>query len=136
MFPLSTKGGGMAMAFPDVCKTPAPPAPFVPVPYPNIAQVAQSQKTAKKVKVVNKLVVTKKSEVSRSQGDEAGTLKGMISATNMDKMKRSQGISKVKCEGAQVVTVLQMTGHNGSNSNAPPGTQLAPSQTKVIITAF
>ena len=37
MFPASTKGGGMCFGFPDVCKTPAPPAPFVPIPYPNFA---------------------------------------------------------------------------------------------------
>ena len=29
---------GISIAFPDVCKTPAPPAPFVPIPYPNIAK--------------------------------------------------------------------------------------------------
>jgi hypothetical protein len=28
---------GMSMAFPDVCLTPAPPAPPMPIPYPNIA---------------------------------------------------------------------------------------------------
>ena len=63
---------------------------------------------------------------------EAGTLKGMVSSTNMDKVKRSMAYAKVKVEGAQIVTVMKMTGHNGSNSNAPPGQQLAPSQTKVI----
>ena len=38
MFPASSKlvNQGMVFAFPDVCKTPAPPAPFVPIPYPNI----------------------------------------------------------------------------------------------------
>ena len=38
MFPASTREGGKCFAFPDVCKTPAPPAPFVPVPYPNMAR--------------------------------------------------------------------------------------------------
>jgi hypothetical protein len=27
---------GMQISFPDVCKVPAPPAPFVPAPLPNI----------------------------------------------------------------------------------------------------
>ena len=30
---------GVTIAFPDVCKTPAPPAPApLPIPYPNIAK--------------------------------------------------------------------------------------------------
>ncbi len=29
---------GVAPSFPDVCLTPAPPAPPIPIPYPNIAQ--------------------------------------------------------------------------------------------------
>ena len=123
------------MAFPDVCKTPAPPAPApVPIPYPNIAMCTQAKGStcSSKVKIMNKKGCTKKTEISRSSGDEAGTLKGMISSTNMDKCKRTMAYSKVKLEGAQCVTVLKMTGHNGSNSNAPPGSQIAPSQSKVI----
>jgi len=134
MFPATTNGGGMCTAYPDVCKTPAPPSPFAPIPYPNIGQCTQGKGStlSKKVKIMNKKTFTKKSEISRSQGDEAGTLKGMVSSTNMDKVKRTMAYSKVKCEGAQIVTVMKMTGHNGSNSNAPPGQQVAPSQTKVI----
>ena len=134
MFPMATKAGGQAFAFPDVCKVPAPPAPPIPTPFPNIGQCssASGSTCSSKVKILNKKTCTKKTEISRSQGDEAGTLKGMISSTNMDKVKRSMSFSKVKVEGAEIVTVLKMTGHNGSNSNAPPGSQLAPSQTKVI----
>lgn len=133
MFPASTKGGGQCFAFPDVCKTPAPPAPFVPIPYPNIGMVNQASDTADKVKISNKEVVTKKSTISRTSGDEAGTLKGMVSATNMDKAAYSAGVSKVKVQGNDIVTQLKPTKHNGSNANAPPGMQVAPSQVKVII---
>ncbi len=41
--------GGVTIAFPDVCKTPAPPAPFVPIPYPNIAKSGDTAKGTKKV---------------------------------------------------------------------------------------
>ena len=134
MFPATTKGGGQCLAFPDVCKTPAPPAPFAPIPYPNIAMCnsAKGSTCSKKVKIVNKKACTKKTEIGRSQGDEAGTMKGMVSSTNMDKATRIKGFSKVKIEGAEIVTVLKPTKHNGSNANAPAGAQLAPSQTKVI----
>jgi hypothetical protein len=134
MFPATTNGGGVCQGFPDVCKVPAPPAPPIPTPFPNIGQCAQASGStcSSKVKIVNKKTCTKKTEITRSMGDEAGTLKGMVSSTNMDKVKRSMSYSKVKVEGAEIVTVMKMTGHNGSNSNAPPGQQLAPSQTKVI----
>jgi carboxyl-terminal processing protease len=36
------KGAGMNMGFPDVCLTPAPPGPPVPIPYPNIAMHAMA----------------------------------------------------------------------------------------------
>jgi len=39
MFPASTKGGGQLFAFPDVCKVPAPPAPPIPTPFPNIGML-------------------------------------------------------------------------------------------------
>lgn len=134
MFPASTTGGGQCMVFPDVCKVPAPPAPPIPTPFPNIAQCQQAKKTTTNVKILNKKVLTKKSEIPRSSGDEAGTLKGIISSTNMDKLKYKKYSGKVKFEGANVVRSLDTTAHNGSNANAPPGAQIAPSQTKIIIT--
>ncbi len=135
MFPATTKGGGMCFAFPDVCKTPAPPAPPVPIPYPNIAQCASANggSCSQKVKIQNKAVLVKSSEIGRSSGDEAGTLKGLMSQTNMDKVGYKVGSTKVKVEGTEVVMHLKNTAHNGSNANAPPGVQVAPSQMKVFV---
>ena len=46
MFPVSTKKGcRTCIAFPDVCKMPAPPAPFVPIPYP-ASQLKENLKKA------------------------------------------------------------------------------------------
>ena len=132
MLPGSTKGGGTCFGMPDVCKTPSPGGP-VPVPYPNTGQLSQATKTAVKVYFVGKLVVTIKSEIPRTQGDEAGTGGGVISGTNMDKVQFRKGSRKVMIEGNPGVTVLKMTGHNGPNANCPPGSQLAPSQTKVLF---
>lgn len=133
MFPASTKGGGQCLAFPDVCKVPAPPAPFVPVPFPNIAQVATASKTSSKVKICGKEAVTKSSEIGRSNGDEAGTLKGMMSMVNMDKVTYRMGSSRVKAQGSDLVTVLKPTAQNGTNANAPAGAQVAPSQVTVLV---
>jgi len=132
MFPASSKGGGQCAGFPDVCKVPSPPAPFVPTPFPNMGQVASASDTSDKVKICNKPAVHKSSSISRSNGDEAGTLKGMVSQTNMDKIGFKMGSSAVKVEGKDLVTATKMCGHNGSNANAPPGAQVAPSQTSVI----
>lgn len=133
IFPASTKGGGQCLGVPDVCLTPAPPAPPVPIPYPNIGMVNQAGKTSTKVKFAGKDVVTKKSEISRSSGDEAGVNKGVVSGMNMDKVTFKKGSGKVKIQGQPCVHLTCMTGHNGSNANMPAGAQIAPSQTKVII---
>ena len=76
MFPVSTKAGGQCFAFPDVCKTPAPPAPFVPVPYPNIAMCSDASGASSKVKIEGKEVCTTKTEITMSSGDEGGTAGG------------------------------------------------------------
>lgn len=132
MFPASTKAGGQCMAVPDVCKTPSPAGP-VPIPYPNIAMVNQASGTTKKVKVAGKPAVTKKSKISRSSGDEAGSAGGVVSNVNMNQVTYKKGSSKVKFEGQPVEHLTAMTGHNGSNPNHPAGAQIAPSQTKLII---
>lgn len=134
MFPASTKGGGQCFAFPDVCKTPAPPAPApVPIPYPNLGMCAQASKTAGKVKIVKKDALTTKSEIPRSSGDEPGVAKGLVSSTNMGKITFKKGSSKVKFEGHPAVHLLSLTAHNGANANMPSGAQIAPSQVKVIV---
>ena len=137
MFPASSKQGGSCAAGGgapiDVCKIPAPPAPFAPAPFPNMVQCASASGASGKVKICNSPGLTKDSSFSSSQGDEAGTLKGMVSPFNMGKVQYKAASSKVKYEGKAAVTVTKMTSHNGANANAPPGLQIAPSQTKVII---
>ncbi len=133
MFPGSTKGGGQCTAMPDTCNTPSPGGP-VPVPYPNIAMLTQAKKTSTKVKFVSKAVVTLKSEIPRTMGDEAGVNKGVISGTNMDKAVFKKGSSKVKIQGQPCVIQTATVGQNGANANAPTGAQIVPSQNKVMIT--
>lgn len=134
IFPGSTNGGGQCMAAPDVCLTPMPPpVGQAPIPYPNTAMLNQAQKTSKKVKFMSKEVVTLKSEIPKSMGDEAGTGKGVMSGMNMDKVAFKLGSSTVKIEGQPCIYLTSMSAHNGMNANAPAGAQIAPSQTKVII---
>jgi len=133
IFPASTIGGGLCFAFPDVCLTPMPPpVGQAPIPYPNNGMLNQAQGTSTKVKIVMKEVITQKSKIARSNGDEAGTGGGLISGRNMDQATFT-GSSKVMIEGRPCVHLTSMTRQNGMNANAPVGAVVAPSQTKVII---
>lgn len=132
MLPASTKGGGQAFAFPDVCKTPSPGTP-VPIPYPNVGLLMQTARESTKVKLSNFGAVTKASEIPRSSGDEPGTLGGVVSNVNMNKVTFKRGSSKVKVEGQPLQHLGAVTGHNGVNANHPMGAQVAPSQAKVLI---
>ena len=134
IFPASTTAGGTCMGMPDVCKTPAPPpVGQVPIPYPNTAMLNQATNVSTKVKFVNKEVVTLKSKIPKSMGDEAGTLGGLVSGMNMGEVQFKKGSSTVKIEGQPCIHLTSMTSHNGSNANMPAGAQIAPSQTKVIV---
>ena len=134
MFPASTRGGGTCFAFPDVCKVPTSFG-SVPVPFPNTARCsnATAPSCTSRVKIQNKAVLHEGSEIPSTSGDEAGTLKGVVSGTTGDKAVFKSSVSKVLVEGSQIVTQLCATAHNGSNANAPAGAQLSPSQTKVIV---
>jgi hypothetical protein len=133
IFPGSTKAGGNCMAMPDVCKVPAPPAPPIPTPFPNTAMLAMATDQSTKVKFFSSAVVTMKSKIPSTQGDEAGVLGGLVSGMNMGQASFKKGSSKVKIEGQPCIHLTSMSGQNGSNANMPAGTQIAPSQTKVIV---
>jgi len=135
IFPGATKASGTCVGTaPDVCKTPAPPSPSpVPVPYPNTAQIMQANDTSTKVKFVNMEVVTVKSKIPMSQGDEAGVAGGVASGGNLGEVAFKKGSSKVKIEGQPCVHQMSVTSQNGSNANVPAGIQAAPSQSKVIV---
>jgi hypothetical protein len=134
MKPMATRGGGQALGFPDVCKVPTPGGP-IPVPFPNIAMLSQADAStcSERVRVLNQPVITVDSEVPRSMGDEAGTLKGVVSGTQMDKVQFKQGSPNVVVEGAAAVGLMDMTGHNGSSANAPAGNVIAPGQTDITM---
>jgi hypothetical protein len=129
--PAASKAGGMAQGGPDVCKT--PPTPPVPTPYPNMGQVSSSDGTIDKVVIENKETVVESSTIPSSKGDEAGTLKGLVSSTNMDKIAFKKYSSKVYAKGKKIVFHTAPTAHNGSNANAPMGAHSAPSQTTVLV---
>lgn len=128
-----TTAGGMAFAFPDTCLVPAPPAPPIPTPFPNTGMLNQATNVSMKVKMVNKETVTLKSKIPKTMGDEAGVNGGVASGMNMGEASFKMGSTKVKIEGQPCVRLTSTTAHNGVSANAPSGTVIAPSQTKVMI---
>ena len=102
IFPASAKGGGVYLAFPDVCKFPFLGVP-TPIPYPNIAKTAQE---AQKKKPATKGAKVTRSKTSSSQGSEAGTQKGIVSSRNRDWAVFKMAAGKVKSEISSLKAML------------------------------
>jgi hypothetical protein len=109
---------GISIAFPDVCKTPAPPAPFVPIPYPNIAQSSDTAQGAGTVKCDGNPPCVKDSNFKMSTGDEAGSLMGIASNKIKGKAEFVNFSFDVKFDGKNVARALDLMLHN--DKNTPP----------------
>lgn len=105
------KDGGVAFAFPDVCKTPLGSSD-VPLPYPNIAQLIEDELEDKSFitkSEVCELVVGQEEHhvllegavVKKSTGDEAGSKGGVIS----DNIQGPCRIVKAENGGASATVV-------------------------------
>ena len=71
---------GIGNAFPDVCKTPAPPSPSpIPIPYPNMAMSSNLGPGSMMVTADGQSVALQDSKILMSTGDEPGVLGGMVS---------------------------------------------------------
>jgi len=117
----------------DVCKVPAPPAPPIPTPFPNLGMIANALQTSTTVMFENKEVVVEMSEIPSSMGDEAGVAGGVISGMNMGPIVFKLGSSKVKVQGKNAVTITGLTAHNGKNPNAPVGMVTLVANMKVLV---
>jgi hypothetical protein len=131
---VSTKEAGQLMGVPDVCNVPSPVGP-IPTPFPNMGMCNQARgdTVSMVVKICMKEALTKKTEISQSSGDEAGSAGGIVSGMIKGPVKFMSFSSKVKFEGNPAVYLGCQTAHNGNNANCPVGSQLDPSQTKVMI---
>lgn len=113
---------GIAFAFPDVCKTPAPPGPPVPIPYPNIAQLADATTVADNLVVgpaeLNVLVKTGSPEIPTSTGDEAGSVGGVKSNVIKGACKFTEASGSVVYGPNEYGLVRFM---DGTDQNCDPG---------------
>lgn len=109
---------GISIAFPDVCKTPAPPAPPIPIPYPNIAKSSDTSKGTTTVKCDGNPVCVKDSNFMMSTGDEAGSLMGVASNKIKGKAEFVNVSFDVKFQGKGVARAFDPMLHN--DKNTPP----------------
>ena len=115
---------GIAFAFPDVCKTPAPPGPPVPMPYPNVAQLDQANgvtdESNKELLVgpSSLHVLLLDSEITTSTGDEAGSVGGVTSGTIKGRCRVTQASSSVIYGPSQkgIARFMDTTSQNDGNA--------------------
>lgn len=117
---------------PDTCKTPAPPAAPVPMPYVNIFQcnMVTPNTASSKVTLCGAKALTIKSKTSISNGDEPGVAGGVSSSKFIGPGEFTKGSSKVKIEGKAAVSMGASTKHNDGNTT---GMCSMAAQSKVII---
>jgi uncharacterized Zn-binding protein involved in type VI secretion len=112
--------GVAANTLPNVCKMPGPPAPFVPVPLPNIGKSDNSPQGYSTTVTIEGNAVAIQGASFNSLGDVAskGTGGGLVSANTEGPTKfAAPGSMDVKIEGKNV----QLLGDQMLNNHGPGG---------------
>ena len=125
----NTQMMGMDMGFPDVCLTPAVPAP-IPIPYPNIAMGPTASPSQTKVLVMGMPMHNMGTTTPLTNGDNAGVATGVASGTVMGPSRHVIGSFTTLVVGMPATRLTSMTIQNNTNV---PGCRIVPSQPKVII---
>lgn len=124
---------GVAIAFPDACKTQVGPA-TVPIPYPNIAMSSDTDSGSSDVKMDGKKIMLQTSNFKTSTGDEAGSLKGVVSSETKGKAEFISYSFDVKVEGKNVPRLADPMVHNkGGTANTPPIPEVQPPWVNVVV---
>lgn len=118
---------GVATAFPDTCNTPAPPAPPVPVPYPNVAMSSDTAMGSSDVKMDGHPIMLQGSNFSMSTGDEAGSVLGVASGCIQGKAEFVAYSFDVTVEGKPVPRLGDsMVQNKGGSPNTAPMPEVQP----------
>jgi hypothetical protein len=113
--------GGTVAFMPDVCRTPQPTGPPLPIPYPNTAVAADADKGAKTVTCDGNPILLQQSVFSKSTGDEAGSAGGVASSSTKGAAEFVGYSFDVQVEGKGVARFGDlMLGNKGSAVNTPP----------------
>lgn len=122
---------GVLSAFPDVCKTPAPPAPPIPIPYPNIAQSSDTSSGSSDVKMDGNPIMLQGSKFAVSTGDEAGSIGGIVSSSIKGEAEFIAYSFDVKVEGKPVPRLGDMMLTN--KKNTPPMPEVQPPTVAMVM---
>ena len=108
---------GIAFAFPDVCNTPSPGGP-IPLPYPNIAQLADATGVADQLLLgpSSLKAVLQDSSIPTSSGNEAGSLGGVSSGVIKGECKVTMASATVLYGGKGIARLSDMTRQNKQNA--------------------
>ena len=117
MFALTLKGGTCTSTTPDVCKVPTPGGP-VPTPFINVFQCNMTlpNTACSKVFICGAPALHVKSQTALSNGDEPGTLGGVVSSRFIGKGEFIKGSFKVTLHGKAAVSQGALTKHNNGNT--------------------
>ncbi len=128
---MNSQMGGMDLAFPDVCLTPAVPSP-IPVPYPDIALGPMAVPNQTKVFIMAMPSHNLGTTVPQTNGDNAGLATGVASGTVMGPSRHTTAAFTVLIAGMPATRLTSMTIQNSTNA---VGARVVPSQTKVLVLA-
>ncbi len=126
----NTQLSGVDTGFPDVCLTPAPPAPPIPVPYPNIAAGPMALNAVYKVLFMCAPAHNMGTSIPMTNGDNAGLATGVASATVMGPARHLTAAFTVLIGGMPLTRLTSVALQNSTNC---PGARLVPSQVKVLV---
>jgi len=119
--------GGTVSFMPDVCLTPAPPSSPIPIPYPNIAMSADTAMGSKNVTCDGNPIMLQGSCFSKSTGDEAGSVGGVVSHVIQGTAEFIAYSFNVSVEGKPVCRLGDlMLGNKGGTFNTPPAPEVQP----------
>jgi hypothetical protein len=123
---------GQDMGFPDVCLTPAPPAPPIPIPYPNIAMGPTAIPNCPTILIMGAPIHNLATTIPMTNGDNAGVMMGVASGTVMGPSKHLTGAFTVLMNG---MPASRLTSASLQNSTNCPGVRIVPSQALVLLLA-
>ena len=105
---------GICFAFPDVRKTPTP-AGTLPMPYPNVAKLADAAGASPDVNAGGKPVILEDSSIGSSSGGEAGSA-GPVSMPNDKDCTFTSASRTVKANGKAIVRQGDTTAQDRGNA--------------------
>jgi hypothetical protein len=123
---------GTDVGGPDVCLTPAPPGPPLPVPYPNTAMSNMAVPTCPNILILGMPAHNLATSIPMTNGDNAGVATGVASGTVMGPSRHVTGAFTVLFNA---MPASRMTSVSIQNSTNCPGVRTVPSQPLVVLLA-